>query len=440
MKRFFLFLLTLAMVEAFCVPAFAVDVKGSGEFYTAGLYLNKTNLSADSTTNPGTAFFYQRLRVGTDFVVSPGLKLVTRFDAMERVWGGARNNPGTSLAKDSYETAAENENIAVDWVYVDYVSPVGTFDVGIMNDGSTGTIFGNSLAPAARIKYSRAMAPFTLNLAYTKGKDQGYSAINSTQTATDADNDKYGIEGVYAWKKDGKAGLNINYYRYAEKSPDPDRYKKVYLLFTPYATAKIGPVSLQAEINYATGKLKSYDGGTGDVTMENWSGWIDATANFAPFYVGGTFAYVSGDDPTTKDRQEGGSIDGGRDWNPCLILFNYHDRTNWVGALNGNGTSTNSGPLTNAWFYQGRAGVKPIADLDIMASVSYANADKKPSGFVGGSYGWEIDVTGTYRMTNNLSYMLGMGYLFTGDYFKGTDGNSHTGDNYMLVNKLILTF
>jgi hypothetical protein len=438
-------LLTIGLVMSSGMSAFAVDVKMSGEFYAAGLYLNKTNLSADAAVNPSTAFFFQRLRVGTDFVVSPGLKLVTRFDAMERIWGGQRSNPGTGgalssvSAKDSYETAAENENMAVDWVYVDYVSPIGTFDVGIMNDGSTGTIFGNSLAPAARIKYSRAMAPFTLNLAFTKVKDQSYSAITTTQTATDADNDKYGLEGVYTFK-DGKAGLNVNYYRYAEKSPDPDKYKKTYFIFTPYAVAKIGPVNLQAEINYATGKVKAYDNSTGDVTMENWSGWVDATANFAPFYVGGTFAYVSGDDPNTKDRQEGGSLDGGRDWNPCLILFNYYDRTNWVGALAGNATSTNSGPLTNAWFYQGRVGVKPFADLDIVASVSYASADKKPAGFVGGSYGWEMDVTGNYKITNNLSYMLGIGYLFTGDYFKGTDGNSHVGDDYMLINKLVLNF
>ena len=47
-------------------------------------------VTKDDYDNPSTAFFYQRLRVGTDFIVSPGLKLVTRFDAMERIWGGAR--------------------------------------------------------------------------------------------------------------------------------------------------------------------------------------------------------------------------------------------------------------------------------------------------------------------------------------------------------------
>jgi hypothetical protein len=174
--------------------------------------------------------------------------------------------------------------------------------------------------------------------------------------------------------------------------------------------------------------------------LENLSGWIDATANLGMAYFGGTIAYVSGDDPNTKDRQEGGTLNGGTDWNPCLILFNYYDRTYWVGTLAGDGGSTNSGPMSNAWFYQGRAGVKPIADLDIMASLSYASADKKPAGYVGGSYGWEADVTGTYKITNNLSYMLGIGYLFTGDYFKGTAGASQVGDDYMLINKLTLTF
>jgi len=98
-----------------------------------------------------------------------------------------------------------------------------------------------------------------------------------------------------------------------------------------------------------------------------------------------------------------------------------------------------------------------MPQLDILASVSYAAVDKKPVGFVGGSYGWEVDITGTYKITNNLTYMLGLGYLFTGDYFKGYDeGGDYTGgygeqypthhvandlaNNYLIINKLTLSF
>ena len=108
-----------------------------------------------------------------------------------------------------------------------------------------------------------------MNLAYTKAKEKSYTALNNV-TYTDADNDKYGIEGIYKWK-DGKAGLNINYYRYAENRPTANS-KKTYLLFTPYAIAKIGPVDLQAEFNWATGKYADYENGTADVDLKNYSG------------------------------------------------------------------------------------------------------------------------------------------------------------------------
>ena len=95
--------------------------------------------------------------------------------------------------------------------------------------------------------------------------------------------------------------------------------------------------------------------------------------------------------------------------------------------------------MNNAWFGQGRVGVKPIPALDIMASLSYAKADQIPTTVLEKAYGWEIDVTGTYKITNNLSYMLGGAYLFTGDYYKGTNLND-VKDNFLIINKLTLTF
>ncbi len=55
-------------------------------------------------------------------------------------------------------------------------------------------------------------------------------------------------------------------------------------------------------------------------------------------------------------------------------------------------------------------------------------------------YGWELDVTATYAITNNLSYMLGVGYLWTGDYFKAGDPSNKLNDDYLVINKLTLTF
>ncbi|MGP8153428.1 MAG: hypothetical protein ACLQBQ_04690 [Smithella sp.] len=49
---------------------------------------------------------------------------------------------------------AENENIAFDWAYVDYQSPIGTLDAGYMDIGNTGTIFGNSSTPGGQIRFT----------------------------------------------------------------------------------------------------------------------------------------------------------------------------------------------------------------------------------------------------------------------------------------------
>jgi hypothetical protein len=446
MKRLWIVLLSLALITTFSTAALAVDLKFSGEFYVGGMYLDKTTLQKDTATvGPSTAFYYQRLRTRADFVVSPGLTFTTRFDVMERAWGANRSTPATTLAADSAATTAEAENIAFDWAYVTYQSPIGQFDVGYMNDSATGTIFANSYAPAARIKYNIPIGPVTLYFDINKIKDASNTA-KSIATFADADNDRYGIEGTYRWKG-GLAGMKVSYYRYANNRPTANNQAK-YFQATPYFIAKFGPLDIQAEANYAFGNINEYDSGTTpDVKLQNLSAFVDATATFGPVYFGGSVAYVSGDDPSTTDKQEGGTINGGRDWNPALIMFNYYDRTYWVGNLNGYGNATNAGPMSNAWFFQGRVGVKPTEKWDIMASFSYAFADKKPYATAGNpatvygsdQYGYEIDITGTYKITNNLSYMLGFGYFFTGDYYKANTSNSLSND-YLVINKLTLSF
>ncbi len=459
MKRFWLILLSLGLVMAFSVSAFAVDVKFSGDFYAAGVYVNKTKVrEAFLTSNPSTAFYFQRLRLESDFIVSPGLKLITRFDAMERAWGAPRSYPDSGiLMGDSAGTEAENENIAFDWAYIQYASPVGIFNVGYQNDGTWGTVFGDSSIPQGKIGWSIQQGGWTVLAEIVKMYEGSKTAKLSTNLV-DNDVDRYQAGVIYSWKG-GQAGFAAAYYRYAY-----EKYSDWYFdyptlvtgfLLMPYAIVQIGPVKVQAELNYAVGDAKMEDGVTGqDVKLESIGFYLDAVADFKMFYAGGTFAYVSGDDPATSDKWEGGlpfafgGLNGGIDWNPCLIMFNYDVISKWVGQLQGWSGSRVGGPMTNAWFGQLRAGVRPVSKLDIMASLSYAQADKKPdpwgwgTTYLNNKYGWEVDVTGTYKITNNLSYMLGVGYLFTGDYYKGYDWGTRMNvlDDYLVINKLTLTF
>jgi len=463
MKKFWLILLSLGLILAFSVSAFAVDVKVSGEFYAAGLYLNKASLNDTGSDpfygNTSTAFYFQRLRVGTDFVVSPCLKLVTQFDAMERIWGGARSAPSTSYDPQSAGTRAEAENIAFRLMYIDYTSPVGQFKVGYMPDYTFGTVFGDrgSGVPAGQIQYFIQKGPFTGFLGYAKESDKSHSAVNPLTTATDNDFDSYRMAGIYNFRG-GEAGALLLIERNASSkagvyssAPLPAGYDMGYIanvyVIDPYFKAQIGPVALQGEFQYWWGDARKWENQIfmssidhSNMSISALSVFIDATANLGQFYVGGSFAYLSGDNPDSTERVEGGVNTAGLDWNPCLIMFNTVDTAYWAGSVGGYDGSVIDSEMANAWFFQVRGGIKPLPQLDTMLSVSYAMADKKPYSYNGDSYGWEVDLTGTYKITNNLSYMLGIGYLFTGDYFKGTDGGRKVDDDYLVINKLTLTF
>ncbi len=475
MKRFWLILLSLGLIVAFSTSAMAVDVKFSGEYYAAGLYMDRTNLQKNvAVEGPSTAFYFQRLRLNTTFIVSPGLTFTARADIMERAWGANRSASVPALDSYSAGTRAENENIAFDLAYITYVSPIGAFLAGYQIDGVWGTVFFDNPVPTGRLTYVLPIKGFTFSLMAGKypGGENSATAINVTKDALASDRDsnfytafvkyagKYGEVGFLYKFNDDRSKRNA----FADAIPafGPDSgFKTQTHNILPYFKAKFGPVALQGELIYTYGDLK-YEGAMHNVPaailalkglpgdnakLDQFSAWLDATADFGMFYVGGSGAYLPGDDfETTRlegyNRVMGAGHTGGRDWNPCLIMFNS-DYSYWTGSQAGFNNTANGGPMTNAYFLQARGGFRPIEKLDLMASVSWAHAVKTPAVVWEGSrdYGFEVDLTGTYKITNNLSYMLGAGYMFTGEWYKGVNSTpTDVNNNFMVINKLTLSF
>ena len=485
MKRFWLVLLSLGLIMTFSASAFAVDVKFSGEYDVAGVYLNKTTVDngfeywvgSTGRHQPSTAFYAQRLRIGTDFIVAPCLKLVTKFDAMDRIWGGARSNADDSVFYNNFAynqapstntggtagTRAESENIVMDNIYVEYTSPIGLFKVGYMPDFTFGTVFGDRSngTPSGQIQYIVPVGPVVLMAGLAKEVDNSWSAVSTGTKAkrTDRDFDSYRLAAVYNFSTSqakGEAGALLLYNRDAEyRGMASGSFLENAYNLVPYFKATIGPVALQGELNWGFGDAMKFEGYTGktNVGISTLSVFLDATANLGMVYVGGSFAYVSGQDINSDKVEQGVGNTGGLDWNPCLILFNT-DLNYWAGDIYGHSGTIINQEMQNAWFFQGRVGAKPTPKMDAMLSISYATADKKtvPYFDIGmgydttgnGGYGLEVDVTGTYKITNNLSYMLGAGYLFTGDYFKGINnfpmGGAKVNDEFIVINKLTLSF
>ncbi len=443
MKRFWLVLLSLGLVMAFSASAFAVDVKFSGSYFAGGMYLDKTSLTKDAST--ATAFYYQKLQLTTELVVAPGLSLYTRANVMDRIWGATRTAASTSLDTISAATKAENQNIGFDFLYAQFQTPVGMFKVGYQSNSSWGTIFTNSQTPTGGITWWIPVGKALIIPMYFKEGDKSKSNQYTTGiSASDLDNDKYALAGIYI-DKNIETGLIVVYWRQAaNRDLGASAYLSKYYGVSPYVKATVGPVKIQAEFTYAFGDLFKLDSGTTGNAYEKLSsltGWVDATATFGPVYVGGTFAYSQGqgDDANTRNQLLGGGVE----WSPALIMWNQ-DRAYFNGTITSaavGAASAFDSSMVNAFFYQLRAGVKPNDKLNIGAAVSMATADKNPAAnWVSKDYGYEIDVTGTYKITNNLSYMLGVGYLITGDYFKGTSSANQVTNDYLVINKLTLTF
>ncbi len=476
MKKLWIVLLSVALIMAFAMPVCAADVKFSGTYVAQGYYDNNRTLLKDGGAS--VANIWQRLRVQTDFQVQEGLKLTTRFDAMEKIWGAQRAPIGVSLnsttgvysvtgptSGDSSGNNLEAENIKFEHIYVSANLWGGLLRVGYQQQSVFGTSFADSgdSTYGPRIRYDYVIGPWTLIALLDKIEGtQYYSAsgpagnVGVASYQVDATAEKYVGAFVYNWAK-GNTGLLVYYYLLSNASGPAvaanaeTGYKGQFWVFDPYVKAQLGPVYVEAEVAYWTGKARKYEGSNAantDITRDGLAAYVSGTYDFAPMYAGLTLVYVAGDDKGTLDKDEQGPP-GGTDFNPCLMLFNY-DLGRWNGGLgsSANGVSgaygyagTNS-QMSNVQLAQLFFGIKPVPKLDVKASYTIAQADKDAtsSGWQSKNYGSELDVTATYKIYDNLSYMIGFAYLWAGDYWKGTNAGASIDNDYLVTHKLTLTF
>jgi len=456
MKRWFFVLLAAGLIAALAAPAVAADVKFSGQYFAAG-YLERNR----ALTDPQKAtqgFYAQRLRVNTTFKIAEGLSLVTRFDALEKVWGSGRSPADT---EDRTTTAGSKlaENIEFARAYVDAKMGSGSLRVGYHNTGTTGTAFADSEATAGVIRYYLFSGPWSGYIGFEKQQEKEWSSnYTLTGTNSDADADQWKGQIVYKWSG-GDAGLGYTFYN--DKSGNTSApaglgqdnfYRRQKI--NPYFRGTFGGLYVEAEVTYQMGDYISYNqAGYKDVSLGGWNWYAKAQYTMGPVYVGGQYAYVQGDDGATTDKYEGG-FKSGRDYKPCLIFLNS-DLDYWAGSLGTNLTFNgySSQGAENFTLYQIFAGVKPIKKLDLFASYSIMSLNQKTTyssiaadgsltakTYVDDKIGSEFDITATYKIYDNLAYMIGYGYLWAGDAFKGTSAANVVANDWLLMHKLTLTF
>jgi hypothetical protein len=454
MKKFLVVLLSLGLLVAFGATAWAAaDVKFGGSYYVVGLYNNNPT---GTETGYSKALFYQRVRLQPVFAIAEGLTFTARMDALEKQWGqtdykggyddltATRGNAATKVPKRGVQESFEFER-----AYVTFNTKVGVFQIGYQNVDDWGTDFGDYSNTRPRIAFATKLGPVTLNATYEKVFEADTSSqVNATLTypgKVDADNDTYALSAIYNGKG-VEAGLLYKYYAF--NSNKIVGFKTKMTQVSPYAKLTFGPVYVEGEATYWFGKTAEYEApaavGTQDVDLSAWSAYLKGQMNMGPAFFGALFAYVGGNDLSDATKNKVPPSGGGTNFAPALILMNDALNT-WTG---GTTTANVSGLVTtskyNIVLYNVFGGFSPTPALKLEAALTYATVAKKSltatTEAVSDKLGTEFDVKATYKIYDNLSYMVGAGYLWTGDYFKGANAAAKVDNDYLLLNQLTLSF
>jgi hypothetical protein len=443
MKKLLVALLSLGLIVAFAMTASAQPtVKFSGGYYVNGVYEDNRGLGDPSHSK---AYFWTRTRVQTVFQIAEGLTFTTRFDAFEKQWGGTNRSSATT--EDKSNSGQQNsgvtlqENLEMEYGFVTFDTRIAKFVVGYQDANEWGTVFGDVPGSRPSAKALIPIGPLTLIVKMEKGYEADTTRLTETPSGiSDGDTDFYYLGGIFNFKG-GSAGL-MNVYMDSKVARRTANYASTVYTHLPYIKATFGPVYIESELIYSWGKAKKFDQASqgADVDKEGLGFYILAKANLGPAFVGGQFGYSSGDPSnTTKDKSGPTSTTG---WTPALI-FGNHNLTAWnygqtIGYDAAGGAYRSQ--KQNLLLYNVFGGINVTPKFVIDGAISYMQADKAPTGYVSKDYGYEVDVKATYKIYDNLTYMVAAGYLFTGDYFKGTSAANKIGNDYLVMNQLTLNF
>lgn len=471
-------------MAAFALPAMAIEVDFSGSFEVEGILNSSERMYDDDKTSD---FRQMRLRVQTEFTVTDDLKLITRFDALEKVLSSKDSAFTTTYNDTGWDSDADDDNIDFDRAYISWKSPIGLFEVGRMMGVVWGTSFCDDESDTDRIKY-------VLPISMGEGKLYiGVVAEKVTENdkgplVSEADNDKYYIGATYV-AKSYRTGLLSAFYNFKTfQDPGQSLATEVYyenyvpdsattldpamsvtealtvfgtrgqtcegqvFLLAPYFEGKFGDFSLTTELDYVFGTTEYHVDGVDDKDVRGFGYFVEGGYDLGPatFQLG--FAHSSGDADYTDDKIESmGFVSPGVDWAKLLILHDDVTGLNntLAGGLGnhvGDGFGSPSTAMCDGYqvLYAGvDYAVTDTISLGLIAGMSWA--DEVPDGMdYDDDQGVEYDASFTWNLTKNLQYKAIAAYLDGGDYWKtrrtGTVDPDIDPNIYTLYHKLILTF
>ena len=399
MKKLMTVFLAAALVFAVASKVSATPLETSGEYRARLWYLD--NYAKDGQS---TEFWDQRLRLVMVWPVAEGVKLTARADIMEGFWGDKLTNQ----VGDSFVSAAnDRSNITFDWVNLQFVIPntPATITVGRQNC-NWGTGFWVAQDNRDRFKITGKIGEST-TLLYTYDKFTEVGFLHDTNSLDDRRQHSFGvISKLSNWNVGLVYAIILD-----ETTPDND-----FMLngFDGYAIGKIGGADLKAEVAWATGKNDFTS--KPDQDVEGLMAYLGFAMPIGSMTLGLEGAFNQGDKADTSKNENGLKTDYQSPfWS--VILFNNFDYNGFQGESNVSGDTS----LNNAWAGKASLAWALNPKFSVYGAALYATRDQltaaQKAANVDKAMGVELDLVMNYKVTANVSWTVGGGYLMAGDFY-----------------------
>ena len=370
-----------------------------------------------------------------------------------------------TIWEDTTGCATEHGNyVNVFKLWMQYTTPFGLFEIGRMPNGQVLNAFTNTDLQGDGIKFSPTLPePFVLSLTTQKvdEDDSLPSNLNFGDDQTDGDYDYYHVQAGYHTEKI-VIDTALRYWDDARsKDTASGEFNREYWTWWLAGDLTFGNFYAQGEFSYTFGDWQAYDDND-DVDIDAMALMLDAGVKLGDLDVGLMYFFLEGqddDDEMTAYMVQSGGAGGA--FTPYYILTGPQTAMLNQDILGGD-TIDQEMRWAGAHCLGVHADFQITPKLSVHGAVAYAWADETE--FFGDiidedgdtderddSYGWEIDAGVAYKLLDNLTYSLNIGYLDTGDFFEvayhtDIDGNSYrletddANDIVLVTNTLTMEF
>ena len=449
MKKILSTVAALGLIAGVATTASALEFSVAGEYFVEGVYMSSGNgeglvLNDDDQGNDSYWRHEFKIRPAMQVNEHIAVKSVIYLANSDIITDGGDGIWGSQGDGDS--SIGNGNNISVQQLYMDYLSPVGKVRVGRTSSQLWQGDFLSSDEHANRLMFFPNFMGENVGACVFLEKTEERDGV-AASNGTDSDSDLYEAT-VWYKTSDMIVAFGYDYYRDAALKfsdpvlPNTDDNRSDVHEFKGYYNQNFSQMYVEAEVQFQTGTFEpngNNDIGAGvgkDVDVENLGFMADVGMNMDRVDVGIMFIYGTGD----SDGREDGDLESlgqlGEQFQPYNILTGANTGMMITDVHAASEAMTQAGIIS-----LGVHGSFAVSDsLSVNSAIAYAQAEDEQTGW-DDEYGWEIDFGVVYDLMENLTYQVDFGYLMTGDFFAEDAGSGlDAEDVYSLTHRLTMEF